>query len=257
MAVIKDYISGKGAPDENVVGTVGQAYLDTNTGDYFKCVRICKRHGYKKNYVHYIWEKVDKEYGNVQSDMNEPDPTSPAYVKNAHPIPYDSMPDGYPKNVVVDIEWDGNTEGLISSSNNRRFKVSNNIYTRDELIGATISVTYDDGNVQTYIMTGEDVIETSNVIDLWEGSVLVILEDNTYYNDVLFPKKGIYFCSVPPFPVPGTDIIEPGNYTSKLSTSFIKHMSEDFMPLLTSPNGTKYKITVDDTGALSTVKVTG
>lgn len=40
-----------------------------------------------------------------------------------------------------------------------------------------------------------------------------------------------------------------------LVTKTVTPMAEDFMPVLTSPNGTKYKLTVDDTGALSTTEV--
>lgn len=39
-------------------------------------------------------------------------------------------------------------------------------------------------------------------------------------------------------------------------TETITPMAEEFMPVLTSPNGTKYKLTVDDTGTLSATEVT-
>ena len=39
-------------------------------------------------------------------------------------------------------------------------------------------------------------------------------------------------------------------------TEAITPMAEEFMPVLTSPNGTKYKLTVDDSGTLSATEVT-
>lgn len=45
----------------------------------------------------------------------------------------------------------------------------------------------------------------------------------------------------------------PGEHTFSISKIISHRMSAEFMPLLTSPNGTKYKLTVSDDGALSAV----
>lgn len=46
-----------------------------------------------------------------------------------------------------------------------------------------------------------------------------------------------------------------GKLAEKLDEEITQPMKEEFMPLLTSPNGTQYKITVDDSGNLSATAV--
>ena len=52
-----------------------------------------------------------------------------------------------------------------------------------------------------------------------------------------------------------TILSTPGEHTFSISKIIFNRMAEEFLPLLTSPNGTKYKLTVSDDGTLSAVAV--
>lgn len=51
------------------------------------------------------------------------------------------------------------------------------------------------------------------------------------------------------------DVVETVTFGLSQKSETIQPMAEEFMPLLTSPNGTKYKLTVSDDGTLSAVAV--
>lgn len=88
-----------------------------------------------------------------------------------------------------------------------------------------------------------------NYWSLFDGSVVVALKDNVTI-DVLggatFAKAGVYFSNI------GWSYVQ--SFTSP-TTETIQPMAEEFMPMLTSPNGTKYQLTVSDDGTLSAVAV--
>ena len=156
------------------------------------------------------------------------------------PLTYDYMPEGYPKKSGWSIEWDGNTNGLVSVAN-EFYKVSDMVPTDNELIGATIETSAGESFKldSTYITA-----VTEDITTIGEGYALIVRKDNATFNNVTIPQKGTYF------------IVASGFYTTRLSTQTITPMAEEFLPVLTSPNGTKYKITVDDSGTISATEIT-
>lgn len=165
------------------------------------------------------------------------------------PLTYDYMPEGYPSKSGWSIEWDGNTDGLISVAG-EYYKVSDMVPTDDELIGATIETS-----------AGESFKLSSNYINavteditlIGEGLALIVRKDNATFNNVTIPQKGTYFTVARDF------------YTTRLSTQTITPMAEEFLPseikeliMNSSTTGStkKFKITVDDNGTISATEVT-
>ena len=164
------------------------------------------------------------------------------------PVDHNVLPEGYPykeKGETV-IEWDGNTEGKFFFGNevSGACKVSDEAF--DNLAGCPVTLVWND-EVQNLTLS-EGTEAAANVFAYSDGvsptSVLVVsgendqnLETGTYF------FKGSQYNKV--------------MYVSKLtvSTETIHTMAEEFLPALTSPNGTKYQLTVADDGTLSAVAV--
>ena len=161
-------------------------------------------------------------------------------------IPYECMPDGYPKKSGWSIEWDGNTDGLVCAAgmyyNSQEFAISKYNIERS----SSFKVTITNGETVTKL-----TVEGNGVNKDFDGYIVIgdyaiYCQDNTQklMGNIEFPQTGLYFIKHP-----------TSGYVSKLEAYEAIPMDEAYMPVLTSPNETKYKITVDDTGALSTVKV--
>lgn len=79
------------------------------------------------------------------------------------------LPDGYPyeeeQNIL--IEWDGNTEGL-EQFNNNYFKISDEVLTKEKLIGATLSYVDTYGEKGTLVLTETDMEETATGVTISE-----------------------------------------------------------------------------------------
>lgn len=157
------------------------------------------------------------------------------------------LPEGYPYKEQSEtvIEWDGNTEGL-DNIGGRFFLVSPTILSNDEIKNGV--VTGSDGfrwimaeHWDTYVSVGYVAEDYVMVAD---GYVIFVRKAGAEVMGIPIEKPGVYFMNM------------NGNYIESFTTSSetIYTMAEEFMPLLTSPNGTKYKLTVSDDGALSAVK---
>lgn len=165
------------------------------------------------------------------------------------PIDPSRLPEGYPykEGSKTVITWDGNTEGKVDLGS--LTKVSDLTPSIDELKPAFVSTSISD-DAQSDV-TGTIIAMTDKLVGETGGSFMIVYEDNYTLHDevsgqdVTFPEKGIYFGSV-------------GHYgRTKLlvyGTETIHPMSEEYIQL-TSPNGTKYKLTVSDDGTLSAVTV--
>lgn len=157
------------------------------------------------------------------------------------PLTYDYMPEGYPKKSGWSIEWDGNTDGLISFAEGGKtfYKVSDMLPTNDELIGATIERS--DG--QNHELTSKDITAPTEDITMGGSGARIIRKDTTAPDNSPV-QKGTYFA------------FRDNYYISRLSKQIVTPMAEEFLPVLTAPSGTKYKITVDDSGTISATEVT-
>lgn len=132
-------------------------------------------------------------------------------------------------------------------------------------IGESVSVYSSFGDVQKCEISDlESVPDTGlSVSYTANNSAVFIAEDNqkVYINSELltFPQKGVYFlCFENVFYVSGVSLStsETPEITWDGNIGGIKKLDEKFMPELTSPNGKKFKLTVDDSGTISATEVT-
>lgn len=175
--------------------------------------------------------------GGTQSDLSQTDITQPDYVKGV--IRQESLPDGYPYKEVVTIEWDGNTDGLDVVSD-FYYRVSDAIVS-DEQIKAGVMMD-GNGNEETVasIASWDTLVSMGYVTEdvVYLESIVFVRKDSAVLQGVTFNKIGVYF----------------GPLVRKFITETIHPMAPEFLPALTSPNGTKYQLTVADNGTLSAVK---
>ena len=180
--------------------------------------------------------------GGAQPDLSQTDTAKPDYVKGV--IRQESLPDGYPyKEISLIIEWDGNTEGLASISG-IFYKVSDVIPDNETLKNCFIE----------FYNKNTGVYSKVSVADKWD---YMVSKGYVTENYVALEELGVVVKS-PTDAMPETGIYFMGSsasYTSKLYTETIHPMAREFLPELTSPNGTKYKLTVADDGTLSAVQV--
>lgn len=162
------------------------------------------------------------------------------------------------------LYWDGNTEGLVSVDAfaemiGTLYKISDAVPTLEDCIsGATYTFEYD-GEQKTWKVGPDEIAEMSafwGCLCIGDSEVLVAPENNFQIEvegvTAIFPEAGLYTA------IGGdnlfTSLTIPG-YTGFVSEqTVVTPMDEKYMPTLTSPNGTKYKLIVADDGTLSAVK---
>lgn len=156
------------------------------------------------------------------------------------------LPEGYPykEKAFEDIVWDGSTDGRASFGPDgmKYYKVGEAVSV-DNLIGGTLHrLTVPTGAVYTIALTERNVAEvTTGVINIADYAVSA-LAPISLGEGMDIPEAGLYFAE-------GTAEYAVALYAPET----IHTMAPEFMPLLTSPNGTKYKLTVADDGTLSAV----
>ena len=157
------------------------------------------------------------------------------------PLTYDYMPEGYPSkseettSIDVDITWDGNTSGLIASSDNHYYRVSDTVYTLEQF------------KKMNYVSYGEDTSVSSGIeqggltpgnianglITVWAGeSQPIIVTEKAVANGSTimggapdtFTEPGVYF------PADGcvTRLYSPEPIVETITT--IEKLSEEFLP---------------------------
>lgn len=143
------------------------------------------------------------------------------------------------------LTWDGNTEGLESvllPIGAELFRISDAVPTRADCENG-VTVVYNDGSTAT-------LTNCFDVNDLGLLSTIVsVPKDNFNWDGVILPKAGCWAMNMGDRYV--TSLTIPG-YTGFPG---VKRMDEKYMPLLTAPNGTKYKISVSDDGKLTAIAV--
>jgi hypothetical protein len=161
------------------------------------------------------------------------------------PLTYDYMPEGYPsKNVLFDIEWNGDTSGLVSVVD-AYYKVANyTAATKADLVGCMLSLQNDPEHPEPFAVKESEIYDTQIPHAIMVSDYAIFVSEPASYGQFNFTEPGIYFGKM------------GEKYLARLSKQTITPMAEEFMPVLTSPNGTKYKLTVDDSGTLTATEVT-
>lgn len=171
------------------------------------------------------------------------------------PLTYDYMPEGYPSKSGFGIEWDGNTDGLTSVIYNSDivfYKVSDIVPTNDDLSGGTFIVS--DAN-EAIPITSDMIITQSEDLRMVSEYIIIVQKESATLGNALFPQTGTYFYKG----------MNTGIYITRLSKQTITPMAEEFLPsevdeliMNSSTTGStkKFKITVDDSGAISATEVT-
>ena len=154
------------------------------------------------------------------------------------PLTYDYMPEGYPSkseettSIEVDITWDGNTTGLIASSMNHWYRVSDAVYTLEQFKKMNYVVSNNDTSCSSVIEEG-GLNSSAGLFTLWDGTsapVIVAAEAVTERSTIMgsapdtFTEPGVYFPA-------------DGNVTRLYSTeplvevkTTVKKLNEEFLP---------------------------
>lgn len=91
---------------------------------------------------------------------------------------------------VLDISWDGNTEGLVADSDGAFYKVSDTVFTAEELIGSKVTMS----NGDSYENTKGAIYEDENFI--WDSRESIVVIKNGNVQDeygITYPETGTYF----------------------------------------------------------------
>lgn len=170
------------------------------------------------------------------------------------PLTYDYMPEGYPKkSVLFDIEWDGDTSGLVSVAGTY-YKVANyTAVTKADLVGCFVSSQNDDNHPTPFVIEEDDINDTLIPHAIIVSDYAIFVSEPTSKGPYNFTESGIYF-------------IKMGEaYTARIIKQTITPIAYEFLPSVvnelimnsSTPDSTKkFKITVDDTGTLKATEVT-
>lgn len=135
------------------------------------------------------------------------------------PLTYDYMPEGYPKkSVLFDIEWDGDTSGLVSVSN-VFYKVANyTAVTKADLVGCMLSIQNGPGRPKPFVAEERDINDTvmPHAIFVTEGVIFV--SEPTSFDSFNFTEPGIYI------------VKNREMYVARLVKQTITPMAEEFLP---------------------------
>lgn len=154
------------------------------------------------------------------------------------PLTYDYMPEGYPSKSVettsieVDITWDGNTSGLVASSYNNYYRVSNTVYTLEQFKKMNYVSSGSDVSVSSMIEQG-GLNENNGLFTLWAGdsAPVIVNEEAVAIGSSVpggapdtFTEPGVYF------PAGGsvTRLYSPEPIVEIVTT--IEKLSEEFLP---------------------------
>jgi len=166
-------------------------------------------------------------------------------VENVQKIDPKCIPEGYPHKESVTIEWDGNSEGRehYSAIGLDFYWISGEILTDGEIKSGT-AISSDGG--------------TSEMASYWDQFVSngYVTEGATLTTSMAVIRKAYAVVAGVEFKTPGIYFVSSGDtFITSFANEITNPMAEEFLPELTSPNGTKYKLTVADDGTLSAVTV--
>lgn len=159
----------------------------------------------------------------------------------------------------INIAFDGNTEGAVMSSKNNFYKVSDQVFSLDEILQMTVTFNMS-GDIFDSVIGDRpnDVIQNNNAFCVTDNGPVFALAGNSGPNPLgvpdTYPEPGIYF------PVSGTT-----RALRWLYKTVKKNIDEKFLPdgieslifkSSTSGSSKKFKITVDDSGTITATQVT-
>lgn len=135
------------------------------------------------------------------------------------PRTYDYMPDGYPKkSVLFDIEWDGDTSGLVSV-NNALYKVANyTAVTKADLVGCMLSLQNDPKHPKPFAVKESNINDTIMPHAILVSDYVIFVSEPTSYGPFNITEPGIYMAK------------NGEMYTARLVKQTIKTIAEEFLP---------------------------
>ena len=172
------------------------------------------------------------------------------------PLTYDYMPDGYPKkSVLFDIEWDGDTSGLVSVADSYYKVADYTAVTKADLVGCMVSMQNDPEQPKPFAIKESEIKDTLIPHAIMVSDYAIFVSEPTSYGSYNFTEPGIYFVKL------------GEKYTARLIKQIITPMAEEFLPNIldidsiimkssTAGSTKKFKITVDDSGTISATEVT-
>ena len=141
------------------------------------------------------------------------------------------------------IVWDGNTEGLESYDLEGTicFKIADYIpITSVEQIDSMVLKTYNDGTIREVTASASEIAEIAEFGSNFFAIGGYLFGDG---DPIAFPSSGIWL-----------DTARLAGLSLNPATT-IKPLDEKYLPILTSPSGKKFKLSVDDSGVLSATEV--
>ena len=137
------------------------------------------------------------------------------------PLTYDYMPEGYPsKSVLFDIEWDGDTSGLVSFANSY-YKVANyTAVTKADLVGCVVSLQNDDSHPTPFSIKESSIYDTKIPHAILVSDYAIFVSEPTSYGPYNFTESGIYLAKMGEL------------YTARLSKQTITPIEEEFLPAI-------------------------
>ena len=137
------------------------------------------------------------------------------------PLTYDYMPDGYPKkSALFDIEWDGDTSGLVSVAG-AYYKVADyTAVTKADLVGCMLSLQNDPDHPEPFAVEKDGIIDSLIPHAISVSDYAIFVSEPTSHGPYNFTESGIYF-------------IKSGElYTARLVKQTITTMAEEFIPTM-------------------------
>lgn len=201
----------------------------------------------------------------VQTDWNQNDATAKDYIKN--------RPGGYEEG--FEITWDGDTTGRVKITAEGMplawYKVSDKILTADQIIGGTITVIRN-GVSQSSVVPSDMIFRSDYGVAVSENAIMISAKQGIFniggYN-ISIPESGIYFASasvggnsmsVSSFSNliahPFDDKYIPNTIARKAELDSRITEKEVILASSTTDSTKKFRITVDDNGAISATEIT-
>lgn len=181
------------------------------------------------------------------------------------PLTYDYMPEGYPSKSVQTVPLIADTNVELTIYNDYGIGTVNDFFDDANIVvgkqyvvnldGSKYNVTAEPGDGITYI--GNLILFTITQLNASYDETKTFLDENS----IPYTEEPFCIIIVPSSSALKNQLIVRSTDAShtigvSAASELITPMAEEFLPILTSPNGTKYKITVDDSGTLSATEVT-